>query len=692
MSSLNPEEGPPGEPGKPFTPTTSSTNKIHPERQSLFAQMTPAGSSTVPVPSTPSQTQHQSSGHTQPAAKAEISTSANLSPFPKWSIPVPTAPTTCQGTAIMPFIPLIEKEPNSTSNQQNSFFSVCFQTSYQDFFFEELRLEDYQQNRRYNIVLGRTPKAISASTSNFGGSGNTTNVFGDTSSGAVTPTSTTLTKGFSSANPFPSTTQSPNTTTFSNNSSIPTTAFGFANASSSTIQSPSANNPSNNASNTTSAFGLARPLPSITENPGTIKPGNDTSISTAGPGPAKSLSSMLQSTSAVTSSNKAPNLPSALGLANPSSSTIQSTSTIAFGSNSFGLAGLTGSSVPSATNGIFRDFTGFDNPFIFDGDVKIVAKYRGTKVTGNVSASAMAMASPIWREILYPTQIQTQPQGQPSQPHIDEANRTAPQPTLCSPSAIQEFDFSMDDSEALYILLAITHLKFGKVPKTPDYVDKVAVLCHKYDCVALVGLWLSSWLQGQVLRTLGGCYAHMLFSAWVFGKHNQFNKVGIFMIKNIRTSEGQKCLNHAGLPVNHNLIPGAGTVDRMLNIRQATLEQLLDIIHVPLQKYMTNGGPNCQHGNHNCYYSTLGWLVFSAQSIGAWPRKPAAEIHDSIETVASKIRTLVRPLFHSAAGQNDCFKVNFEQEVARVLQNIPSPMGDSERAHMAEQAKKLEGQ
>jgi nuclear pore complex protein Nup98-Nup96 len=84
----------------------------------------------------------------------------------------------CQGTGSVPFQATVEKEPNSTSNQQNSYQSISFQQPYQKWSPEELRLADYAQGRRFGNASGQAG-AFGTSTS-FGGFGisNTTNAFG----------------------------------------------------------------------------------------------------------------------------------------------------------------------------------------------------------------------------------------------------------------------------------------------------------------------------------------------------------------------------------------------------------------------------------------------------------------------------------------------------------------------------------
>jgi nuclear pore complex protein Nup98-Nup96 len=111
----------------------------------------------------------------------------------------------CQGTGSVPFQPFVEKEPNSTTNQQNSFQSISFMQPYQKFSPEELRLADYAAGRKNGNASGQAG-AFGASTG-FGGSfgaGNTTSGFGNTTN---TNTSGGLFGSGAASSPFGGTSQ-----------------------------------------------------------------------------------------------------------------------------------------------------------------------------------------------------------------------------------------------------------------------------------------------------------------------------------------------------------------------------------------------------------------------------------------------------------------------------------------------------
>ncbi|KAJ5156638.1 hypothetical protein N7492_009441 [Penicillium capsulatum] len=101
------------------------------------------------------------------------------------------APPACEGTGSTPFSPFSEKDGTSTTT--NYYQSISFMQPYNKFSFEELRLADYQQGRRYGNASGQ-PGAFGSSafgastTGGFGSQQNTTGGFGSTSTpfGAAT--------------------------------------------------------------------------------------------------------------------------------------------------------------------------------------------------------------------------------------------------------------------------------------------------------------------------------------------------------------------------------------------------------------------------------------------------------------------------------------------------------------------------
>ncbi|CAG8077594.1 unnamed protein product [Penicillium olsonii] len=81
----------------------------------------------------------------------------------------PGAAATCEGTGGTPFSAFTEKD--NASSVTNHYQSICFQPPYSKFSFEELRLADYQQGRRFGNGSGQAGAFGSSAFGNTGGFG-----------------------------------------------------------------------------------------------------------------------------------------------------------------------------------------------------------------------------------------------------------------------------------------------------------------------------------------------------------------------------------------------------------------------------------------------------------------------------------------------------------------------------------------
>ncbi|CAG8976395.1 hypothetical protein HYALB_00012542 [Hymenoscyphus albidus] len=160
---------------------------------------------------------------------------------------------TCEGTASTPFQPFVEKEPNSSNNQQNSFQNICFQQPYQKWSPDELRLADYTGGRRYGN--GSNQAGAFGTNTGFGGFGasNTASTgFGATNTG----TGGLFGSGAATSSPFG--TSQPAATGFgANTATAGGGLFGAAKPTTGLFGSTPAQPASNlfGANNTTNAFG-----------------------------------------------------------------------------------------------------------------------------------------------------------------------------------------------------------------------------------------------------------------------------------------------------------------------------------------------------------------------------------------------------------------------------------------------------
>ncbi|KAI9867781.1 MAG: Nuclear pore complex protein Nup98-Nup96 [Trichoglossum hirsutum] len=123
-------------------------------------------------------------------------TNTNATPAFPASTALGGTPEQCPGTGSTPFQPFTEKEANITNQYQ----SISFQQPYQRFSFEELRLADYLQGRRFGNSNNQAG-AFGANTGfgGFGATGTGTGLFGGTTTN-TTPFGGTGTGGTFGAN------------------------------------------------------------------------------------------------------------------------------------------------------------------------------------------------------------------------------------------------------------------------------------------------------------------------------------------------------------------------------------------------------------------------------------------------------------------------------------------------------------
>lgn len=109
-------------------------------------------------------------------------------------------------------------------------------------------------------------------------------------------------------------------------------------------------------------------------------------------------------------------------------------------------------------------------------------------------------------------------------------------------------------------------------------------------------------------------------------------------------------------------------------------------------KYEKTNDNICQLGDisgedNACDAISWGSITRGMQLAGLWPIKPAEQVYLSVDEVASAIESIHIYHFHTHL---ECGKPNFQEDVARVLRRIESPVMDSHRRHMARQLEEME--
>lgn len=166
------------------------------------------------------------------------------------------------------------------------------------------------------------------------------------------------------------------------------------------------------------------------------------------------------------------------------------------------------------------------------GDLKLLVKDTGQQwKTLVVSSNAMCLASPVWRAML-------DPKG-----HFREATE-------------QEVRFPEDDLDALLIVLRIAHLKFRQLPESVTFKGLVdlAVLCDKYDTVAVVRKWLPQRLAPWHKHHLSPGFEEWLSVAWTFGDFATFPILTTSLVVSCDI-DGAGRLCHLGKPLSISTVP-----------------------------------------------------------------------------------------------------------------------------------------
>lgn len=169
------------------------------------------------------------------------------------------------------------------------------------------------------------------------------------------------------------------------------------------------------------------------------------------------------------------------------------------------------------------------------GGLKLVIGAAHKQTTVMVSPKALCLASPVWRAMLNPAS------------GFQEAT-----------SVERTVSFPEDDPETFVLLLQICHLNFSNVPQFLTYreLTKIAILCDKYDTVALVRPWVSTWQQNHILLAERDGFEGWLFISWTFGNRAVFESVFTRLVQESTSCERGKLITSSGTRVETDMPPG----------------------------------------------------------------------------------------------------------------------------------------
>ncbi|KAI0853612.1 hypothetical protein F5Y00DRAFT_105186 [Daldinia vernicosa] len=265
--------------------------------------------------------------------------------------------------------------------------------------------------------------------------------------------------------------------------------------------------------------------------------------------------------------------------------------------------------------------------FDMDSDLDIPLSTHHSPIVCKVSSAHLALASPVWRTMLYGN---------------DAVKR----------SNAEDWVVSIDgDAPALITLFRIIHYEFNKVPTrvSIDELHSIAVAISRYRCAHLVYPWAETWVNNlRKYDTAKEYYRDSrkaVFIAWVLGDASFFVNSLRQLVLNSKLIDGRlvdaegKLLS--GMEDIHKDLPGWISTARL-----RIVSQMLNALNKPFRRHTSADGsfepPFCKLGSQQkeCETMMLGSIVPQLIAAKLFPVPKPPEITDSIKTLQSKINKI----------------------------------------------------
>ncbi|KAF1991476.1 hypothetical protein K402DRAFT_416779 [Aulographum hederae CBS 113979] len=126
-----------------------------------------------------------------------------------------------------------------------------------------------------------------------------------------------------------------------------------------------------------------------------------------------------------------------------------------------------------------------------------------------------------------------------------------------SETTAKRVPFVGDDPFALLVVLRIAHMQFSQLPKSVSFRQllEIAVICDKYDTLAVIRPWLSTWADPHKNNTKSPEYEEWFFIAWVFGDAETFKDMATWHIMKVTIDNDGMLLTGSGTPFGSNMPP-----------------------------------------------------------------------------------------------------------------------------------------
>ncbi|QDS73124.1 hypothetical protein FKW77_001419 [Venturia effusa] len=279
--------------------------------------------------------------------------------------------------------------------------------------------------------------------------------------------------------------------------------------------------------------------------------------------------------------------------------------------------------------------------------------------------------------------------------------------TKFSEASAAEVELPDDNPKAILTILQIAHLRFDQLPAgelSLDVLNQLAIVCDKYDAVATVRPFLTTWLQPSSTMYLSPGNERMIWVAWVFGYQKMFSDIALKLQSTIYTTEDGKCMSVEGTVLDEHMPPKL--IERMLEIRQTGIDDLLAVCYAYIDQVEKEETCRERHSKmkEQCHLLTLGSIVHAFRALEIWkPRRTGADIHQSVSSFYKAVKhvktstiqeTITQASYghyspRSQAGHGECnLTSKMVVDLLKVYNAVPTPVENFQLERIQQQAKK----
>ncbi|KAI9720517.1 MAG: hypothetical protein M1828_005688 [Chrysothrix sp. TS-e1954] len=300
-------------------------------------------------------------------------------------------------------------------------------------------------------------------------------------------------------------------------------------------------------------------------------------------------------------------------------------------------------------------------PIAYDGDFTVSTGQGQPEQRFKVARSCMRHASPVWDRML-----------DPDSPFTESREKLA--------------TFPEDDSDALLILVAITHLRFDLLPETATLsdIESLVMTADKYGLVNIARPWLTKWLQDCADAEKPSTWTRMKI-AWYMGEKAVFTDLlptSITYISKVESGMWVDAENHCIDVAEYKTLLGAPAD----SYRKRAFIALFRPFHDRIHELTTSRCCQTRRFFDECDSIILGSLIRSLHKVRLWPLPQPDGVRDSMDDVKNRLLTVPDHLYTPKnAFHGDCTKSDeLKQRVRDVWDSIPSPIAPLSEAYQKE--------